>query len=43
MKFLFDTQAIAQCIEEHLILVTCDAKIPSYEKYGLEYLQYELD
>ena len=39
----FDRLLIAQCIEEHLTLVTCDTKIPSYEKYGLEYLQYELD
>lgn len=39
----FDRLLIAQCLEEHLIFLTCDTKIPNYKKYGLEYLQYELD
>ena len=39
----FDRLLIAQCIEERLTFLTCDTKIPNYEKYGRDYVQYEVD
>lgn len=39
----FDRLLVAQCIEENITMLTSDTKIPLYKKYGLEYLQYELD
>ena len=42
-KAPFDRLLIAQCIEERLTFLTSDTKVPNYEKYGLEYIQYELE
>jgi len=39
----FDRLLIAQCIEEKLTFITSDSKVALYEKYGLDYIQYELN
>ena len=39
----FDRLLIAQCIEERLTFITSDSKVTLYEKYGLDYIQYELN
>jgi len=39
----FDRLLIAQCIEEQLTFVTSDSKVELYEKYGLDYIQHELN
>ena len=39
----FDRLLIAQCIEERLTFITSDGKVKLYEKYGLDYIQYELN
>lgn len=39
----FDRLLIAQCIEERLTFITSDNKVALYEKYGLDYIQYELN
>ena len=39
----FDRLLIAQCIEERLTFITSDGKVNLYEKYGLDYIQYELN
>jgi PIN domain nuclease of toxin-antitoxin system len=39
----FDRLLIAQCIEDHLTFITSDGKVKLYEKYGLDYIQYELN
>ncbi len=37
----FDRLLIAQCIAEKLTFLTTDTKVPLYQKWGLEYLQYD--
>ncbi len=39
----FDRLLIAQCIEDRLTFITSDSKVKLYEKYGLDYIQYELN
>ena len=39
----FDRLLIAQCIENRLTFLTSDGKVKLYEKYGLDYIQYELN
>ena len=39
----FDRLLIAQCIEDRLTFITSDGKAKLYEKYGLDYIQYELN
>ncbi|MBQ1780137.1 MAG: toprim domain-containing protein, partial [Bacteroidales bacterium] len=39
----FDRLLIAQCIEDRLTFITSDGKVKLYEKYGLDYIQYELN
>ncbi|MBO7628683.1 MAG: type II toxin-antitoxin system VapC family toxin [Bacteroidales bacterium] len=39
----FDRLLIAQCIEDRLTFITSDSKVNLYEKYGLDYIQYELN
>ena len=39
----FDRLLIAQCIEDRLTFITSDSKVELYEKYGLDYIQYELN
>ena len=39
----FDRLLIAQCIDERLTFITSDSKVNLYEKYGLDYIQYELN
>lgn len=39
----FDRLLIAQCIDEHITFITSDSKVNLYEKYGLDYIQYELN
>lgn len=39
----FDRLLIAQCIENRLTFITSDGKAKLYEKYGLDYIQYELN
>ena len=39
----FDRLLIAQCIDERLTFITSDCKVTLYEKYGLDYIQYELN
>ncbi len=39
----FDRLLIAQCIDERLTFITSDSKVTLYEKYGLDYIQYELN
>jgi PIN domain nuclease of toxin-antitoxin system len=39
----FDRLLIAQCIEDRLTFITSDGKVNLYEKYGLDYIQYELN
>ena len=39
----FDRMLIAQCLEERLTFITSDNKVDLYEKYGLDYIQYELN
>ena len=39
----FDRLLIAQCIEARLTFITSDSKVELYEKYGLDYIQYELN
>lgn len=43
MNYLIDRLLIAQCIEEKLTFITSDGKVNLYEKYGLDYIQYELN
>jgi PIN domain nuclease of toxin-antitoxin system len=39
----FDRLLIAQCIDERLTFITSDSKVNLYEKYGLDFIQYELN
>ena len=39
----FDRLLIAQCIEDRLTFITSDGKAKLYEKYGLYYIQYDLN
>lgn len=39
----FDRLLIAQCFEDRLTFITSDSKVELYEKYGLDYIRYELN